>query len=89
MGALLDDTPAVDDDNVLCEAYRAETVGDDNRGASGRRALKCVDNRALGGSIETASGLVENQNGSVAQHGAGDGDALLLTAGQAASPFSQ
>src|SRR6266700_4113063 len=62
VGALLDDTPAVDDDNVLCEAHRAETVGDDKRGASGRRALKRVDNRALGGSIQTAGGLVENQN---------------------------
>ena len=81
VGALLNDAPAVDDDNMMCEAHRAETVGNDKRGASGSRAPKRVDNRALRRSIQTAGGLIENQNARVAQYGAGNGDALLLPAG--------
>ena len=78
MAAFLDDAPPMEDDNAIGQTYRAETVSDDERGASGRRALQRVDDRVLGGGIQAACGFVQNQNGSIAQHRAGDGDALLL-----------
>ena len=81
MGAFLDDAPAVEDDNAIRKTHCAETVGDDQRGASGRRTLERIDDSAFGDSIQTAGRLVENQNGRVAQHGAGYSDALLLPPG--------
>ena len=78
VGAFLDDAPPMEDDNAIGQTYRAETVSDDECGASGRRALQRVDDRVLGDGIQTACGFVQNQNGRVAQHRAGDGNALLL-----------
>ncbi len=51
MGAFLDDAPAVEDDNAIRKTHGAETVGDDERGASGRRALQSVDDSTFGDGI--------------------------------------
>src|ERR671924_1240745 len=86
--AFLDDASTVDHDKAIGQAHGAKAVGDDERGASSRGALKRVHNGALGNGIQTAGGLVENQNRRVAQHRASDSNSLFLPAGQSGSPLS-
>ena len=51
VGAFLDDAPPMEDDNAIGQTYRAETVSDDERGASGRRALQSVYDSTFGDGI--------------------------------------
>ena len=80
VGALLYDEPSGDDSDLIGVANRREAVCDHN----GRHALGAqhrVDrilHRALRRRIERGRGLVEYEDGRVADHRAGDGDALLV-----------
>lgn len=51
-------------------------------GAALHEAGKGLLHSGLTLGIERARGLVEYQDGAVGEHGAGDGDALTLSAGQ-------
>ena len=59
----------------------AETVGDDQRRAPGAQAFERVLHGAFGFRVERRRSLVEQDDRRVLQKGAGDGDALALTAG--------
>lgn len=64
-------------------------MGDgDDGSATGDLAHVALDQR-LGLIVEGAGGLVEDEDPGVGQQGAGDGDALALTAGERGAPLRQ
>ena len=84
--ALLDDLAALQDDDAVALAYGGESVSDGDDGtATGDLAHVALDQR-LGLIVEGTGGLVEDEDPGVGQQGAGDGDALALTAGERAAP---
>ena len=54
----------------------------DRRGAAPGKAVKRGLNLALGGGIQRAGGFIQNEDARVFQEDTGDGDALLLAAGE-------
>src|SRR3546814_8453754 len=62
-----------------------EAVGDDEGGAPADQLSQRLLNMALRLAVEGGGRLVEQQDGGVLQHGAGDGDALARTAGEVAA----
>src|SRR5208283_5553937 len=71
-----------EDQNAVHVAQSAETVGDDQAGAAGRQLVERLLHAAFAEGVERAGGFVEQQDGRVAQDGAGDSDALALAAGE-------
>src|SRR5262249_36237436 len=84
----LDDLAAFEDDDAAGVPDGAQAVGDDEAGAALHEfEERALDERfALG--IEVAGGFVEDQDARVGEDGAGDGDALLLAAGEAYAAFT-
>ena len=82
VAAVGDDAPTIEHHHAVGEADRREPVGDDQRGAPvHERAQRAVDlELALG--VDRAGGVVEHEDARVDEQGAGDGDALALTARQ-------
>src|SRR6185436_18194318 len=80
--AEFDDAPVFQNHNAIREAHGGQAVRDDEGGAPARRDFERLDDGALGGGVEAAGRLVENQNRRIAQHGARDGNALFLSARQ-------
>ena len=85
---LFDDATLIEEQHEIGVANRGKAVGDDE----GRAVLS---QRIHGGlhagfrfHVQRAGRLVENQNGGILQDGAGDGDALAFTAGQAVTAFA-
>ena len=85
---------ALHDGSVL---YHEDHVGPANRGEAvsdhdGRLALhqpvQSLEDQLFRGRVETRAGLVQNQDGAVADHGASDGDALALAAGEGHAPLA-
>src|SRR5262245_54068923 len=72
VGADLDDTAAIHDDDAIGEANRGKTVRNDERRPPLRCGAKRVDDGALRHCVETARRLVENEYRAVAEHRAGD-----------------
>ena len=62
-------------------------MGHHQGGASLAQLVQSLLNQQLGGVIQGAGGLVQNENGRVFQEDTGDGDALLLPAGKTDSPL--
>jgi hypothetical protein len=62
---------------------RAEAMGDDETGAAGHQRSEGLLDEPLVFRVELAGGFVENQDVRIGEHGAGDGDALALPAGEA------
>ena len=81
-GADLPDMPAVEGDDRVHRGDGRQAVGDDQRGASHHQFLQTRLDCLLGAGVEGRGRLVEDEDGGVLQHRAGDGDALLLPAGQ-------
>src|SRR5215217_2214831 len=82
VGALLDDAAALDDQDPVGVDDGRQPVGDDQAGPAlqgGGQRLLDVD---LGLGVEVGGGLVEDDDGRVGQQQPGDGQALLLAAGQ-------
>ena len=82
MGAALENAVFADDDDFIRVADGGQAVGDDQRGAPFGKAVKRGLNLALGGGIQRAGRLIQNEHTRVFQEDAGDGDALLLAAGE-------
>ena len=82
VGADGGDTPAFHDDDAVGAAHGGRPVGDDQDGAILDQGAQCLLDLGLGLGVGHGSGLVEHDDGGVQQDGAGDGDALLLPAGQ-------
>jgi hypothetical protein len=80
VAAALYDPAAIDDADLVGLCDRRQTVGDhDGRTACVKRLL----DRLLGFRIESRGRLVEQDDRRVLEEGAGDGDALALSAGAA------
>ncbi len=61
---------------------RAQARGDDEGGAPAHHGVERLLDQILGLHIHAGGGVVEDQDARVEQEGAGDGDALLLAAGE-------
>ena len=86
--AALDDAAAVEHHDLVGVADGRQPVGDrDRRPALGELVQRLL-HRALGLGVQRARRLVEHQHRRVAQHRAGDRDALLLAAGEAVAALA-
>ena len=85
MGAGLDDAAALHDDNAVGVADGGQAVGDDDHGAVAAQLDQGVLDGPLGLVVEGRGGLVEEQDGRVAQKGPGNGNALALATGELAA----
>ena len=78
MGAPLNDVPAAEDQNLISVPHRVQAVGDhDERLSAGQGGDGCLQLRLIL-RVHAGGGFVQNHNGSVLQHGPGNGDALLF-----------
>ena len=77
------DPAGVHQDDPVGELERAEAVGDQEGGAVAGELLDRLADQGLVLDVDGAGGLVEDQDGRVAEHGAGQGDPLPLAAGEA------
>ena len=87
--ALLDDAAFFEDEDVVHGAEGGEAVGDADDGAVFGEAVDGFLDFGLGLGIERGGGFVEDEDGRVADKGAGDGDALALAAGEALAAFAE
>jgi hypothetical protein len=63
-------------------------MGDDQRGVVAPERVQCIPHQPLIQRVEMRSRFVQNQDRSVLQKDAGDGDALSLSAGKLRAPFT-
>ncbi|EGY00670.1 hypothetical protein AZA_76900 [Nitrospirillum viridazoti Y2] len=73
---------AIDDIDAVGIDDGGQAVGDDQGGAPLLQPAQGVLHQALGLAVQRRGRLVQQQHRGVLQHGAGDGDALALAAGQ-------
>ena len=86
MRAVFGDTAILHDKDLVGLFDRDQTVGDrDDRLSLGQLGDRLLD-QVLVLRIDAGGGLVQNDDGGVFQNGAGDGDALLLAAGDVPPP---
>ena len=81
--AALGDSAVFDHQDLVGVADRAEAVGDDEAGAAGHQRGQRLLDEPFVFRVEVAGGFVEDQDVGIGEHGAGDGDALALAAGEA------
>ena len=81
MRAALDDHAVIEHQNLVSANDRRKPVSDDQRGTIARDPVELVLDIPLGVAVERRSRLVEHQDRRTFEDGAGDGDALLFTAG--------
>src|SRR4051794_22505440 len=77
------DPAGVHQHDAIGELERAEAVGDEEGGAVAGEFLDGLADQGLVLDVDGAGGLVEDQDGRVAEHGAGQGDPLALATGEA------
>ena len=82
------DLPLVEHEDHRRVADGAEAVRDDQHGPAGDEQAERILHRGLALGVERAGGLVEDEDRRGAQEGAGDGDALLLAAGEQGAAFT-
>ena len=82
VGAAFGDDSALDDGDLVGVADGAETMGDGDDGLALHELFEGVDDEFFGFAVERGGGLVEQEDGAVADHDAGDADALALAAGE-------
>lgn len=85
VGAGVDDLAAGHDDDHVGRKHGGEAVGDGDHGFAGGEFFQGGLDHALALGIEGRGGFVEQEHGGVLQQGAGDGEALLLSAGKFAA----
>ena len=73
---------AFDDDDEVGVADGAEAVGDGDDGPALHEFFEGVDDEFFGFAVEGRGGLVEQEDGTVADHDTGDADALTLASGE-------
>ena len=88
MGAALGDDSVRDRHNPSGIADGGQPVGDDQRGSTLGQVVKGTLNLRLGDGIQRRGGLVQNQDRRVLQENPGNGNPLLLTAGQEGAPLA-
>ena len=88
MGAVFDDLAVLQDDDSVEAGHRRQPVGDDDRRASFHQVAESFLDHPLALGVQRRGRLVEDEDGRIGQDGAGDGDALPLSAGQFDAPFA-
>src|SRR5438309_8027314 len=76
------DAALVQDQDQIRIAYRADTLRDHKRGPADHQLLERLLDLVLGGHVDAAGRIVEDENTRVGQQGPRDGDALLLSTAQ-------
>src|SRR2546426_11958799 len=81
MRAALDDSSVFQNKDDIRLADGCEAMSDHNTGPALHQPVEGIENDGFGYSIESGRGLVENENGSIADDCASDHDALALAPG--------
>jgi hypothetical protein len=71
VGTLLDNYAVLDHHDLVGIAQRAQAVSDRNDGAALHQPLKSLDDEFFGLGVQRGSGLVEDEDGIIANQGAG------------------
>ena len=82
VGTAFGDDAVVDDDDLVGVADGAEAMSDGDDGLALHEPFEGVDDEFFGLAVEGGGGLVEQEDGAVADHDAGDADALALASGE-------
>ena len=88
MGTLLDDAALVHHQDLVRAPHRLEPVGDHQHGLLPRQGLHSLLELVLILGVHIGRGLIEDDDGRVLQETPGDGDALLLSAGERGSSLA-
>src|SRR5882762_10884262 len=89
VGALLRDTAILQDDDLVGIADGAQAVSNGDDGAPLHEAFERLHHQPLRLGVERRSGLVEDEDGRVADDRARDADALPLATGERLASFAQ
>src|SRR6266404_7633473 len=87
MRAALDNPSRFDHEYLLGAPNRRKPMRDHERGAAAHQVAQALLNQRLGFGIEAGGGLIENEDARVSKNRAGDGDTLLLSAGEFDAAF--
>ena len=88
VGPSLHHPAVVDDQQLIRFPDGREPVGDDQRGAAAQGLLQCPLHCGLGLGVQVGGGLVEHDDVGRLEDEAGQGDPLLLAAGEPVAPFA-
>ena len=88
MGTLLDDAALVHHQDLVRAPHRLEPVGDHQHGLLPRQGFHSPLELILILGVHIGRGLIEDDDGRVLQETPGDGDALLLSAGERGSSLA-
>src|SRR6185369_1072306 len=81
--SFFDDLAAVDHDDAVGHAHRAEAVRDEDRGAAGLERLESLEELVLTLGVDRGGGLVQDQELALAHERAREGEALPFAAREA------
>ena len=85
MGALLDDAPVVEDDDLVGITDGGEAMGDDKGGAPLHDGVHASLYELLGTGVDTGGCLVEDEDGGIGNGGTGNGKELALALAEVAA----
>ena len=77
-----------ENDDEVCPADLREAVRDDKSGPSAGGVGDCALDLILGGRVDGGGGIIQHENARVGEKGAGEGDALALSAGEGHAAFA-
>src|SRR6185437_6666640 len=83
VGANIGDNPIFQHHDAVGMAHGGKAVSDDNNGAAAHQVAQGGLHQGLRLAVQGGGGFIQNQDGSILEQGAGDGDALALAAGKA------
>ena len=82
VGAGGGDAPALQHQHLVRHAHRAQPLRDDEGRPPDHQPFQRQLNQPLGFGVDARGGVIQQQDARVFQQSAGDGDALLLPAGE-------
>ena len=82
-----DDPPVVEDDHLVRECDRGQSVGDDDRRPPAHHLAQARADPGLGRRVDRGRRVVEDEDARVDEQRPGDRDALSLTSGQCDAPL--
>ncbi len=85
--ALFDDLALIQDVDAVGAADGAETVGDDDGGASVEETFEGLLDLGFGDGIDIGGGFIQDEDAGGGEHGAGDADELALAEGEIDAAF--
>ena len=85
MGAKAHQMAVVQHQNLIRVLQAGGALAHDEHGQVAGQSSQCLAQGGIGGVVQCAGAVVKDQNFRLAHKGAGDGQALLLSAGQVAT----